>query len=122
VIPEVARMISVAAAADQMLTRLGPAGCERGLRLRAGGPLDPTMARLVADLGKLGLWREVESRDLANRLLALEPDGSVRYSEPRVARRFVNATRRIARIAERAGADLAFHGVPGNERGFSASA
>jgi hypothetical protein len=94
-IPLLARIVSVAAAADELVMRVGPKPAERLLRLRRGHSLDPELTSLALDLGRLGLWQELTMSDQLERLLELEPPRLVRFSEDGLVAWVERVTRRV---------------------------
>jgi hypothetical protein len=94
-IPLLARIVSVAAAADELVMRVGPKTAERLLRLRRGRSLDPELTSLALDMGRLGLWQELTMSDQLERLLELEPHRLVRFSEDGLVGWVERVTRRV---------------------------
>lgn len=94
-IPLLARIVSVAAAADELVDRVGPKTAERLLRLRRGRSLDPELTSLALDMGRLGLWQELSMSDQLERLLELEPPRLVRFSEDGLVAWVERVTRRV---------------------------
>lgn len=94
-IPLLARIVTVAAAADELVMRAGPRSAERLLRLRRGHSLDPELTSLTLEMGRLGLWRELTMSDQLERLLELEPRPLVRFSEDGLVAWVERVTRRV---------------------------
>jgi len=120
-IPLGGRILAVASAAAQVGPGAQPSAIERILRGARGRELDPELVDHALRMGRLGLWADLGSADLVERMLALEPEGLVRLSDepdldtiagafadmidtrtPRMGRH----GRRVAEFAERTGAEL----------------
>ena len=120
-IPLGGRILAVASAVAQVGPTAQPSAIERVLRGSRGRELDPELVDHALRMSRLGVWAEVASPDLVDRMLALEPAGLVRLSDesdldaiagafadmidtrtPRMGRH----GRRVSEFAERTGAEL----------------
>ena len=77
-IPGSSRILAVASAVAQVGPAATPTALERALRPRRGRDLDPDLVDKVLAMGRLGLWRELASPNLPERMLELEPTHYVR--------------------------------------------
>ncbi len=59
-IPLASRILAVAEAAEIGASRGGPSAAVRSLRAARGRSLDPEIVDLVLEMGRLGLWRELD--------------------------------------------------------------
>ena len=82
-VPTGARVLSLAviAGAAAAAPDATPASIEKALRRERGNTLEPELVDSVLTLGRLGLWIELGTSSLVERLLELEPPHRVRHTD-----------------------------------------